>query len=161
MLGKLASGIAWRLFVSVSYIAGLALLIPLVFVQVFPENLDVVPPGTSPILAWVAAGLVTAAFLVRVWGTGSIGSALRGLGWMTFVPGAVGLVLSVVGRDVALGYLARALPRFPEVKDLVALYVDSAVPRVRYLTVGFFGLGAVLLWLGGRLEAYARARQAG
>jgi len=47
-----------------------------------------------------------------------------------------------------------------QARTVAEAYLDSAVPRVRYLAVGFFGLGLVLLVTGDRLRAAARAGRA-
>ena len=157
MLGKLAQQIVGRFFISTAYTTGLTLLIPLAILRVFPADLGVVSPGTSPTLVWLAAGMVVLSFFVRVWSSHSVGGALKGLGGLTFIPGFIGLLLSIFGRDALLTHLARTVPRFPQVKDVLELYIDRAVPRVRYLTLAFFVLGVILLLAGDRLEAHARA----
>lgn len=160
MIGRLVGWLATRLFVSVAYVAGLVLLIPLVVVRLFPAEADLVPPGLSPLVSWVAAALVLSAFLVQLRRARSVGDGLVGLGALTFLPGTVGLLVSILGRDALLDALERALPRVRQARAVAEVYLDSAVPRVRYLAVGFFGLGLVLLVTGDRLRAAARAGRA-
>jgi hypothetical protein len=157
VIGRLVGSLAGRLVVGVAYVAGLVLLIPLVVVRMFPAEAHLVPAGTSPLLAWVAAGLVLLALVVQLGRSSSVGAALVGLGWLTFLPGAVGLIASLLGRDTLLDTLAGLLPQRPEARSLGELYLDTAVPRVRYLAVGFFVLGLLLLLAGSRLRA-GRAR---
>jgi hypothetical protein len=148
---SIAGAVAWRVFVSTAYTTGLTLLIPYVWLRIQPAELRLVPVGTSPVLLWVAIGLMLAAFVVRLWATQSLSGSLRSLGWHTFVPGFIGIVATLFGRDVLLNWFARTVPRFPEVRPAVELYLDRAVPQVRYLTVGFFVAGVLLLLLGGGL----------
>lgn len=152
MLARLASTVAARLFVGTVYPTGLMLLIPLVLVRVAPAGLDVAPGGSARALAWAAGVMVAVSLLVSLSYTRSLAGSLKGLGRLTFAPGLLGLVFSVYGRDAVLAYLGRTLPRFAEVEGLVALYLDRAVPSVRYLTGGFFVVGALLLLAGRQLD---------
>lgn len=150
---RLAAAVAWRVYVSVAYTTGLTLLIPFVALRIVPEELGRVPVGTSPVLLWLAAGLVGSALGVRVWATRALGGSLSALGWHTFLPGLVGLLAAGFGREALLARLARVVPRFEEVRPAAELYLDRVVPQVRYLTVGFFVAGVVLLALGRWLAA--------
>jgi hypothetical protein len=146
--GRVAGAIAWRVFVSTAYTTGLTLLIPFVALRVQPADLQLVPVGTSPVLLWVAIGLMTAALVVRLWVTRSLSGSLKALGFLTFLPGFIGILASIFGREWLLSRLAGTVPRFQEVRPAIELYLDSAVPQVIYLTVGFFVAGALLLLLG-------------
>jgi hypothetical protein len=148
---SIAGAVAWRVFVSTAYTTGLTLLIPYVALRIQPAELRLVPVGTSPVLLWVAIGLMTAALAVRLWATRSFSGSLRALGWLTFLPGFVGIVATLFGREALLNRFAETLPRFQEVRPAVELYLDRAVPQVLYLTVGFFVAGGLLLILGSRL----------
>jgi hypothetical protein len=146
--GRVAGAIAWRVFVSTAYTTGLTLLIPFVALRVQPADLQLVPVGTSPVLLWVAIGLMTAALVVRLWVTRSLSGSLKALGFLTFLPGFIGILASIFGREWLLSRLAGTVPRFQEVRPAIELYLDRAVPQVIYLTVGFFVAGALLLLLG-------------
>ena len=61
LVGRVAGAIAWRVFVSTAYTTGLTLLIPFVALRVQPAELELVPVATSPVLLWVAIGLMAAA----------------------------------------------------------------------------------------------------
>jgi hypothetical protein len=151
LVGRVAGAIAWRVFVSTAYTAGLTLLIPFVALRIQPADLKLVPVGVSPVLGWVAIGLMVAAFIVRLAVSRSLSDTLKALGFLTFLPGFVGILVSVFGRDWLLTRLATTVPRFEEVRPALELYLDRAVPQVVYLTVGFFVAGALLLILGSRL----------
>jgi hypothetical protein len=151
LVGRVAGAIAWRVFVSVAYTTGLTLLIPFVALRVQPAGLELVPVATSPVLLWVAVGLMAAALVVRLWVTRSVGGSLKALGSLTFLPGFVGILCALFGRELLLRRLAETIPRFEEVRPAVELYLDRTVPQVIYLTVGFFLAGAILLLLGSRL----------
>jgi hypothetical protein len=148
---SVAGAVAWRVFVSIAYTTGLTLLIPFVVLRIQPAELRLVPVGMSPALFWVAIGLMSAALVVRVWVTRSLSGSLRALGWHTFLPGFIGILATLFGREMLLNRFAQTLPRFQEVRPAVELYLDRAVPQVLYLTVGFFIAGALLLILGSRL----------
>lgn len=156
MLGRLIANVGARWYVSAVYPAGLALLIPLVGLWLFPERADLPAPGNTQVLGWTVAVMLGSSFLVSLIYGHSVGGSLKALGWLTFLPGVLGVILSIYGRDAALAYLARTVPRFDTVQDLVMLYLDRAVPTVRWLTVGFFVLGALLLVAGGRLSGSSR-----
>jgi hypothetical protein len=138
-------------FVSLAYTTGLTLLIPFVALRIAPAELGRVPVASSPVLFWLAVALVGAALVVRLWATRSLSGSLSALGWHTFVPGFVGLLVGLFGREPTLARLATVVPRFEEVRPAAELYLDRAVPQVLYLTVGFFVAGILLLLLGGRL----------
>jgi hypothetical protein len=157
LAGRVAEAIAWRVFVSIAYTTGLTLLIPFIALRVQPAELRLVPIGTSPALMWTAIGLMTAALVVRLWVTRSLSGSLKALGLLTFLPGFVGTVVSIFGREWLLGRLADTLPRFQEVRPGIELYLDRVVPQVVYLTVGFFVAGVVLLLLGSWLTPRAPA----
>jgi hypothetical protein len=152
---RLVGALAWRAFVSTAYTTGLTLLIPFVAVRLLPSEFRLVPIGTSPVLLWIAVGLIAAALVVRLWASRSLGGTLKSLGWLTFIPGLVGVVAGVFGREALLERLARTVPHFQEVRPAVELYLDRAVPQVRYLTVGFFAAG-ILMLLAGRWLAPRR-----
>ena len=148
---SLTGAVAWRLFVSTAYTTGLTLLIPYVVIRLQPEDLKLVPIGTSPVLLWVALALMGAALVVRLWATHSLGGSLRALGFLTFLPGFVGIVCMLFGREALLSRFAETVPRFQDVRPAIELYLDPAVPQVLYLTVGYFVAGAALILLGSRL----------
>jgi hypothetical protein len=151
LVKRVAGAIAWRVFVSTAYTTGLTLLIPFVVLRLQPEDLKLVPVGTSPMLLWVAIGLLVVAFIVRLWATGSLSDTLKGLGFLTFLPGFVGILVWLFGRDWLLNRFATTVPTFEEVRPAIELYLDRAVPQVAYLTVGFFVAGVLLLVIGSRL----------
>ena len=151
LVERVAGAIAWRAFVSTAYTTGLTLLIPLVALRVQPAELKLVPVAMSPVLLWLAIGLMAAALIVRLWVTRSLSDSLKALGLLTFLPGFIGILASILGRDWLLNRFAGTVPRFQEVRPAVELYLDRAVPQVIYLTVGFFVAGVLLLVLGSRL----------
>jgi hypothetical protein len=85
--------------------------------------------------------------------TRSLGNTLKALGMLTFLPGFVGVLVAIFGREWLLNRFAATVPRFEEVRPAIELYLDRAVPQVVYLTVGFFVAGVLLLVLGSRLAS--------
>jgi hypothetical protein len=158
LAGRVAGAIAWRLIVSTAYTTGLTLLIPFVVLRLQPADLKIVPGGASPVLLWVAIGLMVGAFVLRLCATGSLSDTLKALGMLTFLPGFVGILVTIFGREWLLNHFAATVPRFQEVRPAIELYLDRAVPQVVYLTVGFFVAGVLLIVLGGRLAPSAAAR---
>ena len=145
---RVAGAIAWRIFVSTAYTTGLTLLIPFVAVRIQPADLHLVPVGLSPVLLWLAIGLMVSALIVRLSVTHSLSGSIKALGSLTFLPGFLGILCALYGREILLRRFAETLPRFEEVRPAIELYLDRAVPRVVYLTVGFFVAGALLILLG-------------
>jgi hypothetical protein len=145
---SVAGAITWRAFVSTAYTTGLTLLIPFVVLRVQPMELRLVPVGTSPALLWIAIGLMASALVVRLCMTRSLSGSLRALGLLTFLPGFIGILCTLYGREVLLTRFAETIPRFQEARPAIELYLDRAVPQVLYLTVGFFVAGVLLLLLG-------------
>jgi hypothetical protein len=89
--------------------------------------------------------------------TRSLSGSLKALGLLTFLPGFIGILAAIFGREWLLNRFAETVPRFQEVRPAAELYLDRAVPQVVYLTVGFFVAGVLLLVLGGRLAPRPRA----
>jgi hypothetical protein len=158
LVERVAGAIAWRLFVSTAYTTGLTLLIPFVAVRIQPADLNLVPVGMSPVLLWLAIGLMASALIVRLCVTHSLSGSIKALGLLTFLPGFLGIVCALFGREILLRRFAETVPRFQEVRPAVELYLDRAVPQVVYLTVGFFVAGTLLLWLGSWLTPEKPAR---
>ena len=156
---SVAGAVAWRLFVSTAYTTGLTLLIPFVALRIQPAELQLVPVGMSPVLLWIAIGLMTAALVVRLWVTRSLSGTLRALGWLTFLPGFIGILFAIFGREMLLTRFAETIPRFQEVRPAIELYLDRVVPQVLYLTVGFFVAGVLMLLLGSRLAPREPSRR--
>jgi hypothetical protein len=154
---RIAGAIAWRMFVTTAYTTGLTLLIPFVAVRIQPADLELVPVAMSPVLLWLAIGLMVSALVVRLWMTRSLGESLRALGLLTFLPGFLGILFALFGREMLLRRFAETVPRFQDVRPAIELYLDRAVPQVVYLTVGFFVAGAVMLVLGSRLTPHPPA----
>jgi lysylphosphatidylglycerol synthetase-like protein (DUF2156 family) len=100
LVERVAGAIAWRVFVSTAYTTGLTLLIPFVAVRIQPAELKLVPFGMSPILLWLAIGLMVSALIVRLCVTRSLSGTLKALGLMTFLPGFLGIVCALFGRDI-------------------------------------------------------------
>ncbi len=152
LVRRIVEHVAWRLFISVVYITGLTMLIPFIFFVVFPSDLGVVSSSTPTTLVWTAASMIIISFFVTLAYQKSLGRSLKALGRVTFIPGLIGLVFSMFGRDLLLLYFAGTNPAFVQIKQLIELYIDTAVPRVRYLTFAFFVLGMVLWLVGDKLE---------
>lgn len=149
---RVVSDIAWQFLVAIVYMGGLSLLIPAAFLYVFPSELKIVSPATSPTVLWTAVVLVLAGFFITLYHTKTIAKAFKSLGRITFIPALIGLVMSFFGRDIVLLYLAGTLPGFAKIQTILTAYLDNAVPRVRYLTLSFFVLGVVLWLIGDKLE---------
>jgi hypothetical protein len=151
LLERIFSRIAWQVIVGLVYIGGLSMLIPAAYLYVFPQELNIVSPVTSPAVLWTAVGMVVVGFFVTLWHTKGLGLAFKSLGRITFIPGLIGLIMSVFGRDLVLLYLAGTIPKFETIRTILTSYLDNAVPRVRYLTMSFFVLGIVLWLIGDKL----------
>ena len=162
IIERVMSDIVWRFIVAIVYVGGLSLLIPAAFLYVFPPELKILAPTTSPTILWTAVIMVLAGFFITLYHTKTIAKAFKSLGRITFIPGMIGLVMSFFGRDLVLLYLAGTVPGFTRIQMMLTAYLDNAVPRVRYLTLSFFVLGIVLWLIGDKLETDNRiARQKG
>jgi type IV secretory pathway TrbD component len=144
--------------VGVAYPLGLTLLLPLPLLLLLPPDAVVGPAGSAPLIGGVATALVVASLLASLVYTHSLAGSLKTLGRLSFVPGLIGVVFWVVGREAVLGYAARVVPGFREVERAAQLYVDRAVPSVRWLTLAFFAVGVLLLLLGDRLAHWGSRR---
>jgi uncharacterized protein (DUF1330 family) len=102
LVERVAEAIAWRLFVSTAYTTGLTLLIPFVAVRIQPADLNLVPVEMSPVLLWLAIGLMASALIVRLCVTHSLSRSIKALGLLTFLPGFLGIVAAYVIVDLAV-----------------------------------------------------------
>jgi hypothetical protein len=91
--------------------------------------------------------------------TRSLSGTLRALGLLTFLPGFLGILFALFGREMLLTRFAETIPRFQEARPAIELYLDRVVPQVLYLTVGFFVAGVLLLVLGSRLAPTESSRR--
>jgi hypothetical protein len=147
LLGRLLA----RAFVGIAYPLGLTLLLPLPLLTLLPAEVASGSAAQASLVGGVAAALVVGSLLASLAYTHSLGGSLKTLGRLTFLPGLVGLLLWVAGREPALDYAARVLPGFRRIEPVALAYVDRAVPSVRWLTIAFFCVGALLLLAGDRL----------
>ena len=153
LVRRVAGAIAWRVFVSTAYTTG-------------PDAPDPVRRAARPArrarararrdVAGAPVGRDRAdGRRARRAGLGDAArwaSSLKALGLLTFLPGFVGIVFSLFGRESGSSAgSARRCRSFEEVRPAVELYFDRAVPQVAYLTVGFFVAGVLLLVLGSRM----------
>ncbi|MBI4145081.1 hypothetical protein HY493_02640 [Candidatus Woesearchaeota archaeon] len=130
---------------SILYVTGLTLLFPFLYFLALPG-------ATSPILLVTAVVLVVLSFFGFVWNEGSINKALKTLSRITLIPGMIGVLFSVFGRDVILGYIQSKFVATPSIFTFVISNLETAVPKIRVLTVVYILLGIFLWFIGDRFE---------
>lgn len=135
--------LGWLL--SFVYVTGLTLLFPFLFFLSLPG-------ATSPILLTIAVVLIVVSFFGFVWQEGRIGAALKTLSKITLIPGMIGVLFSIFGRDVVISYVQSKLLVPTLFMTLFINNIETAVPKIRVLTVVFILLGIFLWFLGDRFE---------
>ena len=135
--------LGWLL--SFVYVTGLTLLFPFLFFLS-------IPGATSPILLTTALVLVVVSFFGFVWQEGKMGAALKTLSKITLIPGMIGVMFSLFGKEVVVAYVQSNLlvPAF--FMEIFISNLESAVPKIRVLTVVYILLGIFLWFIGDRFE---------
>jgi len=122
------------------YMTGLTALIPLLPLVFYPEKLI-----GAKIALFTAVVMIFLGFLAVYWFSGSKRTALRSLGYMTLLPGFLGVLLLYSPR-----HMARLLHMFGVVSVFIEEYVQFYVPKAWLLAGVYMILGVVLIWLSYR-----------
>lgn len=132
------------------YIAGLAVLIPMVFAFAFREQ----GPWYSKPLTYFFASLflILFAFFGMLKRKKRLSSTLQSLGRMSLIPGIIALIFVIFGRSLVYNFLRIFIPKFESFEPFVRLFIESSIPRVGILILGYIIVGAVLYYLGYRIR---------
>jgi len=132
------------------YITGLAILIPMVFAFAFNEQ---GPWYSSPLTYFfTSVFLIAVSFFGMFWRKRSFSKTLKSLAKMSLIPGGIALVLFVFGRGILYSILRIAVPKFESFEPLFTTYLDSAIPKMGVLLIGYLVVGAALYAAGMKLK---------
>ncbi len=136
--------------VNTAYITGLSMLIPVIFLILFPKGVVALTENNYKLLL-VSLALIAASAAVLFLRKKSPKKTLRDLGMMTLVPGSAALLFMLFGKETIAGILRSYVINAHEV-DLIINYVDSTLPKLGILMVGYIIIGAVFMYIGHRLR---------
>jgi hypothetical protein len=152
---SLFSWLVVRVLVHLSYITGLTLLIPFLFLLLLPADGVVLSQSVPPLLLIMSLLLIFVSFVIMVWHKRRVDSALRSLGLITLVPGGIAVFFSFFGRDAIFLLLERYV--FAEgLEALIMLYVDQTIPKVKILIWVYVFVGLLLWLLGHKIRRFRR-----
>ena len=142
---EFVSGLLLGWVLSILYVAGLTLLFPFLYFLALPG-------ATSPVILAVAAVLIVLSFLGFLWQEGRLGRALKSLSKITLIPGIIGVLFSLLGREIFVNYVKAKFAAPDPVMSLFIGNIDQAVPKIQALTVVYILLGVFLWFLGDKFE---------
>ncbi|MBN1644475.1 hypothetical protein JW851_00345 [Candidatus Woesearchaeota archaeon] len=129
------------------YIAGLSIMIPLLFFVFFPEHLWTSVVYAKSMIFFAVGLVVISAFVLYIYNN-SIGRTFFSLGLATFVPGSLALVFSVYNKEFVFGFIRTYLKQFNLIEPYLDTYLAHSMPRVWALTVSYILIGVIFIWLG-------------
>ncbi|MBN2111848.1 hypothetical protein JW707_01985 [Candidatus Woesearchaeota archaeon] len=128
------------------YITGLAILIPMIFAFAFGGE----GPWYSKPITYIFSSLflIFFAFFGMLKRKRTLSETLKSLGKMSLVPGFIALVFYAFGGTIVYSFMRVFVPGFDAVEPFVRVFIESSVPRMGILVLGYIVVGAVLYYLG-------------
>lgn len=147
---KHAEETSYFLLYKAVYIAGLSILIPMIFAFAFGGE----GPWYSSPLTYLFASLflILFAFIGLLKRKKHKGRVLMSLGKMSLIPGAIALVIFVFGRSIFYNLFAGIIPGFGKVEPLFEIFINYSIPKMGVLVLGYVIIGAVLYYIGTRTK---------
>lgn len=133
------------------YFSSLTALIPFGAMILTQKTADL--PATMHFLPLSALALLGFSVLILLFHHRSIAHTLASLGWMTLIPGLGALGFMIFNRDAVMNMLSSVIFGFGKIEPYVAAYLNSALPKVWVVIVVYILLGAILLYIAGRMES--------
>jgi len=152
MTEKKSVVIAWIVgwIAAVIYITGLAFLVPLIILLLFPPEIFILPPNVVA-LTLISTGLVIISAVILMLQKKSMGDALVALSVMTFIVGIIAVGFAWFGQDKIVSFLD-FLGTLKPVAEGYVIYWAFFVPRVWISIAGYFILGIILWVIGNRIR---------
>jgi hypothetical protein len=133
------------------YFSGISMMLPVLGTA---WERHIAPWMASPYAFYAAAGLILLSFILIGKIAGSFSGMLKGIGWMTLIPGVLALIFSAVGQENVFNLATKHITGFAVVEPAATWFVHHSVPTT---TLGGFYIliGVGLVWAGRRLEGLA------
>ena len=132
------------------YITGLAILIPMIFAFAFQE------PGpwySKPMTYFFASiFLILYAFFGMLKRKKKLSDTLKSLGKMSLIPGIIALIFFVFGGPLVYNFLRMIIPKFDAIEPFVTIFIESSIPKMGVLVLGYIFIGGILYYLGDRIK---------
>ena len=127
------------------YFLGLTFLLPFLLTRNIPTEIGALHSGPT-ILFTVAIFLVLIGFIGMFYAKHDIPNTLSTLGRVTLMPGLIGVVVSLTGKDFVVQIIERWLNIDP-IRSIIMSTLDRASSQVWILTVSYIVVGvALFIW---------------
>lgn len=138
------------IFYKAIYITGLAILIPMIFAFALGEE---GPWYSKPITYFFASlFLILFAFFGILKRKKKLSETLKSLGKMSLIPGVIALLFYAFGGTVVYSFMSVFIPGFSAVEPFVNIFIESSIPRMGILVLGYIVIGAALYYTGENLK---------
>ncbi|MBW2985881.1 hypothetical protein KY333_00775 [Candidatus Woesearchaeota archaeon] len=134
----------------VLYMTGLAFLVPLISIILFPPDFFMTPPNLG-VLTLVAVALVVISAVILTKCGKSLGTTLFYLGHMSFIVGIIAAIFLFIGKKQIISALSFLGKLEPVAAGYVA-YWDYFVPKVWASIIIYFGVAIALWVIGARIK---------
>jgi len=142
-----------NILVNAVYAFSLSVLVPLMLMVFFPEQLWPNVFYAKPVI-FLAVGLVFLSMGLLYIYTGSAGKTFFRLGLVTFLPGFLALVFSFYSKEIVFGMIEKYIGPFYLVEPYLGSYFEMVLPKVLTLAIAYLALGVFLIYIG---VSYLRA----
>lgn len=143
---------AWLLhwLAAVMYLTGIAFLIPLAVLMIFPPNVFILPQNAE-FLTLLSLGLVVLGALIVITYKKSTGGGLQYLAYCTLIPAILAVIFILFGKQeiiALLGFLGKLKP----LAEGYLEYWSYFVPHAWLSTAGYWIIAAILWTTGNRIK---------
>ena len=146
-----AVGLLVRLIVSLAYLTGLALLMPLVLLLLFSPLQTASQEGTVFFFI-LSFALILVGIVFLDWWSDSEAKTLQQLGTITLVPGIIALSFSFLDKETLVQFITGSLPNIAFLKEYIIYYLQQEVPQFGVLALIYLIIGGVLIGWSVRLK---------
>jgi hypothetical protein len=96
--------------------------------------------------AIIAGGSIIFAFVILLSYTNNMRKTLVNLSFFTLIPAGIAILLSFYSKDLLCNTVKALSPNFESVQPLLLTYIETRVPRLMPLIIGYLVIGLLLLW---------------
>ena len=129
-------------FFSSIYLLGLAAIIPAVVINAAPTEL-----GFWSGTPWIITCLALLLVILAVWRIMSLhkntDEGYISLARITLIPGLVAIAVSMGITSMVTSIVYGYIPDLSKVQPLIDVYLETAVPHVWFLTLGYLSVGGI------------------
>lgn len=134
------------------YFLGLTFLLPFLLTKNIPTEIGALQSG-PPILFAIAIFLVFIGFLGMFYAKHDIPETLSTLGRITLMPGLIGIIISLTGKEFVINLIEKWFNLGP-VNVIVTNTLDRASSQVWILTLSYIIIGIGLFYWSKKMNSY-------